>query len=158
MVTGWNYWVVVGSGNGGGWNWLPSSAKTGVSKGTTGRQNRQNYNSKLRLFHRKLTREGQWEASTSCYSWKMQQWEAGSKGCRCYRILQRGCNGKRPWKSILYYSVEGQVKQAKWEFQKLGRKSATTDCNGKGLPREAATGRWNGMQGRLDRESDWKLE
>ena len=33
-----------------------------------------------------------------------------------------------------------------------------TDCNGKGLPREAATGRWNGMQGRLDRESDWKWE
>lgn len=37
-------------------------------------------------------------------------------------------------------------------------KSATTDCNGKGLPLEAATGRWNGRQGRLDRESDWKLE
>ena len=58
IVTGCNYWVVVGSGNGGGWNWLPWSAKTGVSKGTTGRQNRQNYNSKLRLFHGKLTREG----------------------------------------------------------------------------------------------------
>ena len=39
-------------------------------------------------------------------------------------------------------------------------KSATTDCNGKGLPLEAATGRWNGpgRQVRLDRESDWKLE
>ena len=58
VVTGCNYWVVVGSGKGGGWNWLPWSAKTGVSKGTTGRQNRQNYNSKLRLFHGKLTREG----------------------------------------------------------------------------------------------------
>ena len=46
----------------------------------------------------------------------------------------------------------------KWEFQKLRSKSATTHCNAKGLPREAATGRWNGMQGRLDRESDWKLE
>ena len=48
----------------------------------------------------------------------------------------------------------------KWEFQKLQMKSVTTDCNGKGLPLEAATGRWNGpgMQGRLDRESDWKLE
>ena len=48
----------------------------------------------------------------------------------------------------------------KLEFQKLEMKSATTDCNGKGLPLEAATGRWNGpgRQGRLDRESDWKLE
>ena len=71
------------------------------------------------------------------------------------QILQRDCNGKRPWKSILYYSVEGQVK---WEFQKLQVKSAATDCNRKGLPLEAATGRWNGRQGGLDRESDWKLE
>ena len=57
--------------------------------------------------------------------------------------------------ALLYYSVEGQMK---WEFKKLRRKSATTDCNGKGLPLEAATVRWNRRQGRRDRENDRELE
>ena len=33
-------------------------------------------------------------------------------------------------------------------FQKLQRESATTDCNGKVLPLEGATGRWKGGGGR----------
>ena len=46
----------------------------------------------------------------------------------------------------------------KWELQKLQMKSAMTDYNGKVLLLEAATGRWNGRQGRLDMESNRKLE
>ena len=67
----------------------------------------------------------------------MLQRETGSKSYRCYRILQRGCNGKRSWESIIHCSVEGQMQR---EFRKLQRQSATTDCNGKVLPLEE-TGR-----------------
>ena len=58
MVTEFKYRVVVGSGNGSGWNWLPWPAKTGVSKATTGRQNRQNYNSKPSTLPRKADKGG----------------------------------------------------------------------------------------------------
>ena len=102
-----------------------------------------------RRFHGKLTREGNRKlllhaTAGRCCNGKLDRRAVGATGfCNGAALLNR----KRPWKSILYYSVEGQMK---WEFRKLRRKSATTDCNGKGLPREAATGRWNGRQGRLD--------
>ena len=85
----------------------------------------------------------------------MLQRETGSKSYRCYRFLQRGCNGKRSWESIIHCSVEGQMQR---EFQKLQRQSATTDCNGKVLPLEAATGRWIRREKRGDRENDGELE
>ena len=57
--------------------------------------------------------------------------------------------------SIMHCSVEGQMQR---ECQKLQRQSATTDCNGKVLPLEAATGRWIRWEKRGDRENDGELE
>ena len=81
----------------------------------------------------------------------MLQRETGSKSSRCYRILQRET-------AFGEYSLLFCGRADETGVSKASKGIATTDCNGKVLPLEAATVRCNGRERRCDREIDWKLE